>query len=66
MTGSNVLTGQEEKWAQEKAVADINAAGGIVLADGKAHNIALRYADDKSSDTEADGLVVPLAECPPA
>ncbi|OFW61533.1 MAG: hypothetical protein A2133_12740 [Actinobacteria bacterium RBG_16_64_13] len=53
MTGSNVLTGQEEKWAQEKAVADINAAGGVMLADGKAHNLVLKYVDDKSSDTEA-------------
>ena len=52
MTGGNVLTGQEEKWAQEKAVADINAKGGIKLADGKMHKIVLKYADDKSQPTE--------------
>ena len=52
ITGSNVLTGQEEKWAQEKAVADINAKGGIKLADGKMHNLVLKYVDDKSQPTE--------------
>jgi branched-chain amino acid transport system substrate-binding protein len=51
LTGSNVLTGQDEKWAQEKAVADINAKGGILLDDGKMHNIVLKYADDKSDPT---------------
>ncbi len=49
MSGSNVLTGQEEKWAQEKAVADINAKGGIKLKDGKMHKLVLKYVDDKSS-----------------
>jgi branched-chain amino acid transport system substrate-binding protein len=52
MTGSNVLTGQEEKWAQEKAVADINAKGGLKLNDGKMHKVVLKYADDKSSPQE--------------
>ncbi|MFH1265503.1 MAG: ABC transporter substrate-binding protein, partial [Planctomycetota bacterium] len=52
LTGSNVLTGQEEKWAQEKAVADINAKGGIKLADGKMHKLVLKYVDDKSQPTE--------------
>jgi branched-chain amino acid transport system substrate-binding protein len=51
LTGSNVLTGQDEKWAQEKAVADINAKGGVKLADGKMHKIVLKYADDKSDPT---------------
>jgi len=51
MTGSNVLTGQEEKWAQEKAVADINAKGGVKLNDGKMHKIVLKFADDKSDPT---------------
>jgi branched-chain amino acid transport system substrate-binding protein len=50
MTGNNVLTGQEEKWAQEKAVADINAKGGVKLKDGM-HKIVLKYADDKSDPT---------------
>ncbi len=71
LTGSNVLTGQEEKWAQEKAVADINAKGGIKLADGKQHNVVLKFADDKSQPTEgaaameklikADGLKIVLS-----
>ncbi len=51
LTGSNVLTGQDEKWAQEKAVADINAKGGVKLSDGKMHKIVLKYADDKSDPT---------------
>ena len=49
----NALTGAEQKWAQEQAAADWNAKGGIKLADGKMHKIVLKYADDKSSDTEA-------------
>ena len=53
ITGVNALTGAEHKWAQEQAVADKNAAGGITLADGKTHKIVLKYVDDKSSDTEA-------------
>ena len=51
MTGSNVLTGQEEKWAQEKAVADINAKGGVKFSDGSTHKLVLKYADDKSDPT---------------
>ena len=50
LTGSNVLTGQDEKWAQEKAVADINAKGGVKLSDGM-HKLVLKYADDKSDPT---------------
>lgn len=53
ITGVNALTGGEQKWAQEKAAADKNAAGGITLADGKTHEIVLKFYDDKSSDTEA-------------
>ena len=49
----NALTGAEQKWAQEKAAADMNAKGGIKLADGKMHKIVLKFADDKSSTTEA-------------
>ena len=51
LTGSNVLTGHDEKWAQEKAVADINAEGGVKLTDGKMYKIVLKYADDKSDPT---------------
>ncbi len=53
ITGVNALTGAEQKWAQEKAVEDINAKGGIKLADGKMHKVVLKFMDDKSSDTEA-------------
>jgi branched-chain amino acid transport system substrate-binding protein len=53
ITGVNALTGAEQKWAQEQAAKDYNAKGGIKLADGKTHEIVLKYADDKSSDTEA-------------
>jgi branched-chain amino acid transport system substrate-binding protein len=53
ITGVNALTGAEQKWAQERAAADYNAKGGIKLADGKMHKIVLKFADDKSSDTEA-------------
>jgi len=53
ITGVNALTGYEQKWAQERAAIDINAKGGIKLADGKMHKVVLQFADDKSSDTEA-------------
>lgn len=51
-TGVNALTGEEQKWAQEQAVADINAAGGVMLDDGLKHKLVLNYADDKSEATE--------------
>ena len=53
ITGVNALTGAEQKWAQEKAAEDINAKGGIKLADGKMHKVVLKFMDDKSSDVEA-------------
>ena len=53
ITGVNALTGAEQKWAQQKAADDFNAAGGITLSDGKHHKIVLKFEDDKSSDTEA-------------
>lgn len=53
ITGVNALTGAEHKWAQEKAAADWNEKGGIMLDDGMMHKIVLKYYDDKSSDTEA-------------
>ncbi len=51
-TGDNAMTGAEQKWAQEQAVADINAKGGVKLNDGKQHKLVLKYADDKSDPTE--------------
>lgn len=62
ITGSNVLTGAEEKWAQEKAAADINAKGGIKLSDGKQHNVVLKYADDKSQPTEGAAAMEKLVK----
>lgn len=51
MTGMGAMSGEEQIWAQKKAVDDINAAGGINL-DGKHMEMELKYADDKSSETE--------------
>jgi branched-chain amino acid transport system substrate-binding protein len=52
MTGDNAMTGAERKWAQEKAVADINAAGGINL-NGKKMELKLTFVDDKTQAPEA-------------
>lgn len=46
-TGENALNGAEQKWAQEQAVKDVNAAGGVTI-DGKPHMLKLVFADDKS------------------
>ncbi len=51
LTGVNVLTAQEQKWAQEQAVKDINAAGGIML-NGKKLPVRIVFEDDQST---ADG-----------
>ena len=54
MTGPNVLTGAEQKWAYEQAVADINAKGGVYVKEyGKKLPIKLIFADDKSSADQA-------------
>jgi branched-chain amino acid transport system substrate-binding protein len=52
MTGSDSLSGEEQHWAYEKAVADINAGGGVTLADGKRYYLALRFADDRVNPAE--------------
>lgn len=52
ITGSNALTGAEQKWAQEKAAADINEKGGIKLSDGEMHKVVLKFVDDKSQPSE--------------
>jgi branched-chain amino acid transport system substrate-binding protein len=51
MTGSGAMNGEEQIWAQKKAVDDINAAGGINLG-GKHMKMELKFVDDKSSETE--------------
>ena len=52
LTGVSAMTGAEQKWAQEKAVADINAAGGVDVG-GKKMELKLTLIDDKSDATEA-------------
>jgi branched-chain amino acid transport system substrate-binding protein len=51
LTGVNVLTAQEQQWAEQQAVKDINAAGGVMYQ-GKKIPIRLVYEDDQST---ADG-----------
>jgi branched-chain amino acid transport system substrate-binding protein len=53
LTGVNVMTGKQQKWAYERAVKDINAQGGVyVKALGKKLPIKLVFADDKSMPAE--------------
>lgn len=52
LTGSNAMTGSDQKWAYEQAVADINAAGGVEVA-SKKRPIKLIFADDKSTPADA-------------
>lgn len=51
MTGPNAMTGAEQKWAYDRAVADINAAGGVDMG-GKKMEMVLKYIDDKSDTVE--------------
>lgn len=49
LTGMNVMTGNQQKWAYEQAVFDINAEGGVYVEElGKKLPIRLVFADDKS------------------
>ncbi len=53
LTGENVLTAAECKWAYEQAIADVNKKGGIFLKEfNKKLPVKLIFADDKST---ADG-----------
>ncbi len=56
LTGVNVLTAQEQKWAQEQAVKDINDAGGIMF-NGKKLPVKLVFEDDQST---ADGAAAAM------
>jgi branched-chain amino acid transport system substrate-binding protein len=50
LTGMNVMTGAEHKWAYEQAVADINEKGGVFVKEvNKKLPIKLIFADDKST-----------------
>ena len=53
LTGENVLTAAECKWAYEQAIADVNKKGGIFVKEfNKKLPVRLVFADDKST---ADG-----------
>jgi branched-chain amino acid transport system substrate-binding protein len=53
MTGENVLTAKECRWAYEQAIADVNKKGGIFVKElNKKLPVKLIFADDKST---ADG-----------
>jgi branched-chain amino acid transport system substrate-binding protein len=53
MTGENVLTAKECRWAYEQAIADVNKKGGIFVKElNKKLPVKLVFADDKST---ADG-----------
>jgi branched-chain amino acid transport system substrate-binding protein len=59
LTGMGAMNGEEQIWAQKKAVEDINAAGGITLND-KHMKMELKYVDDKSSETEGAAAIEKL------
>lgn len=49
MTGMNAMTGAEQKWSYEQAVADINKNGGVYVKElDKKMPLKLIFADDKS------------------
>lgn len=52
MTGVNAMGGAEQKWAQEQAVADINAKGGINVG-GKQMELKIKFMDDRSESAQA-------------
>lgn len=50
LTGNNVMTGAEQKWAYENTVKNINAAGGIMVSEfGKKLPVKLVFEDDQST-----------------
>ncbi len=51
LTGAGAMGGAEAVWAYNKAVADINAGGGVDIA-GKKMELKLKWVDDKSDATE--------------
>ena len=52
ITGPGAMMGSEQKWAYDKAVSDINAAGGVTM-NGKKYKVELKYADDQSDASQA-------------
>jgi branched-chain amino acid transport system substrate-binding protein len=61
LTGGGAMGGAEQKWAYDKAVADINAAGGVDVG-GKKMELKLTYVDDKSDAVEAAAAVEKLVK----
>ncbi len=55
------MGGAEQKWAYDKAAADINAAGGVDVG-GKKMELKLTYVDDKSDAVEAAAAVEKLVK----
>jgi branched-chain amino acid transport system substrate-binding protein len=50
LTGVNVMTGNQQKWAYERAVFDINEQGGVFVKElNKKLPIRLIFADEKST-----------------
>jgi branched-chain amino acid transport system substrate-binding protein len=61
LTGSQAGDGQEEKWAYEQAVADINKTGGVTIK-GKKMPVRLVIADDESSEGKVAAAVENLVK----
>ncbi len=59
LTGMGAMNGAEHYWAYNKAVDDINAAGGVDVG-GKKMELKLKWIDDKSSETEGAAAVEKL------
>jgi branched-chain amino acid transport system substrate-binding protein len=59
LTGAGAMGGAEQVWAYNKAVADINAKGGIDVG-GKKMELKLKWVDDKSDSTEGAAAVEKL------
>ena len=59
LTGMGAMNGAEQVWAYDKAVADINAAGGVDVG-GKKMELKLKWVDDKSDPTEGAAAVEKL------
>jgi branched-chain amino acid transport system substrate-binding protein len=52
ITGAAAITGAEQQWAQQKAIDDINATGGVNVA-GKKMQLKIVLADDQTNIQEA-------------
>jgi branched-chain amino acid transport system substrate-binding protein len=59
LTGAGAMGGAEAVWAYNRAVADINAKGGIDIG-GKKMELKLKWVDDKSDSTEGAAAVEKL------